>query len=153
MQKHLIRRTFGIIAGQADMIGQLFYARLFALDGNLRGLFKHDMDEQVQKLMRMIAMCVSYLDDDEVFIPAVEELGARHVDYGVRDEYYATVREAFIWALSEGLGTACTPEVKTAWTALYDLIAEVALRGAHAAKGDAPPTARSSTSPAEGRSE
>lgn len=134
LQKHLIRRSFGVIAGQSEMIGQLFYARLFALNPALRALFKHDMNEQVHKLMGMIALCVNYLDDEAALLSTVEELGARHVTYGVRDEYYATVGEALLWALSEGLGTACTPQVHEAWTALYNLMAQTALRGAHAAR-------------------
>lgn len=135
LQKHLIRRSFGVIAGKSDIIGQLFYARLFALNPDLRALFQHDMNEQVNKLMRMIALCVSSLDDEKVFITAVEELGARHVAYHVRDEYYPVVGEALIWALSEGMGTAYTPAVQAAWIALYDLMAQGALRGAQAARG------------------
>lgn len=135
LQKHLIRRSFGVIAGRSEIIGQLFYARLFALDASLRALFQHDMNEQVNKLMRMIALCVSALDDEKLFVKTVEELGARHVSYGVRDEHYAIVGEALIWALSEGLGTAYTHEVQSAWIVLYDLMAQVAIRGAHDVKG------------------
>jgi methyl-accepting chemotaxis protein len=134
LQKHLIRRSFGVIAGRSDIVGQLFYARLFALDADLRELFKHDMNEQVNKLMRMIALCVSFLDDEKMFIVTVEELGARHVTYGVRDEHYAVVGEAMIWALSEGLGADYTRDVQAAWTALYDLMAQAAIRGAQASK-------------------
>src|SRR6266498_257202 len=130
LQKHLIRRSFGVIAGQSEIIGQLFYARLFALNADLRTLFQHDMNEQVNKLMRMIALCVSCLDDETIFISTVEELGARNVAYGVRDEHYAVVGEALIWALSEGLGTAYSLEVQVAWIALYDLMAQVAIQGA-----------------------
>jgi len=138
LQKHLIRRSFGVIAGQSEIIGQLFYARLFVLDADLRALFQHDMNEQVNKLMRMVALCVSYLDDEKTFITTIEELGARHVAYGVRDEYYSVVGEAFIWALSEGLGPAYTLDIQAAWTALYDLMAQVAIRGAHVAKSANP---------------
>ena len=134
LQKHLIRRSFGVIAGRSEIIGQLFYARLFVLDAGLQALFQHDMNEQVNKLMRMVALCVSCLDDEKTFITTIEELGARHVGYGVRDEHYSVVGEAFIWALSEGLGTAYTLDVQAAWTALYDLMAQVAIRGARAAK-------------------
>lgn len=32
----------------------------------------------------------------ETIVPAVEDLGRRHVDYQVKPEYYATVAEALI---------------------------------------------------------
>jgi hemoglobin-like flavoprotein len=131
LQKRLIRRSFGAVAAQPDIAGQLFYARLFSLNPALRDLFKHDMNEQVNKFMRMIALCVSYLDDEALFVSTVEELGVRHISYGTRDEHYAIVGEALIWALSEGLGSLWTPEVRTAWIALYNMMAEVAIRGAH----------------------
>jgi hemoglobin-like flavoprotein len=135
-QKNLIRRSFGIVAGQSEMVGQLFYARLFALDASLRRLFQHDMNEQVNKLMGMIALCVNCLDDEKLFDTTVAELGARHVGYGVQDAHYALVGESLIWALSEGLGAAFTPDVKTAWSTLYDYMAQIAIRGAQAS---APP--------------
>jgi hemoglobin-like flavoprotein len=138
LQKRLIRHSFGVIAGRSEIVGQLFYARLFVLDADLRTLFRHDMNEQVNKLMRMVALCVSSLEDETLFVTTVEELGARHVAYGVRDEHYVIVGEAFIWAMSEGLGAAYTLEVQAAWTALYDLMAQIAIRGAKTAKGAHP---------------
>src|SRR5690606_6493503 len=55
--------------------------------------------------------------------PAVQALGARHVDYGVKDEDYDTVAAAFIYTLEQGLGDVFTDEVKAAWVKVYGVLA------------------------------
>jgi hemoglobin-like flavoprotein len=40
---------------------------------------------------------------------------------------------ALLWTLEQGLGAAFTPEVKTAWTAVYELLAATMLEGAKSA--------------------
>ena len=54
----------------------------------------------------------------------MQDLG-RHGGYGVRDEHYGSVASALLWTLKQGLDEDFTPEVKTAWTATYMLLARV----------------------------
>ena len=56
-------------------------------------------------------------------MPVVEDLGRRHVGYGVMDEHYDTVGAALLWTLEKGLGDAFTTEVREAWTSVYGLLA------------------------------
>ncbi|MFA9474286.1 MAG: globin domain-containing protein [Filomicrobium sp.] len=44
----------------------------------------------------------------------MQDLGRKHVDYGVKDEHYQPVGEALIFTLEKGLGGDFTPEVKDA---------------------------------------
>jgi hemoglobin-like flavoprotein len=53
----------------------------------------------------------------------VEELGRRHVAYGVRRKDYDTVGSALLWTLEVGLGPAFTAEARGAWAAVYSLLA------------------------------
>ena len=55
----------------------------------------------------------------------VADLGRKHVDYGVVDAHYDTVRTALLWTLRQGLGVDFTPEVNAAWTEAYDFLAKV----------------------------
>jgi hemoglobin-like flavoprotein len=41
----------------------------------------------------------------------------------VKDVDYDTVGAALLWTLQQGLGPAFTPEVKSAWTTVYGLLA------------------------------
>ena len=108
------------ISGQAAV---LFYGKLFELDPTLKPLFKGEMGEQGNKLMAMIDTAVNGLSNLDAILPAVQDLGRRHVDYGVTDAHYDTVAEALLWTLEQGLGDAFTNDVKKAWTEAYVLLA------------------------------
>jgi hemoglobin-like flavoprotein len=124
-QQDLVRNSFAAIAPNAAVVAATFYARLFELDPALRPLFKGDMAAQGRKLMAMIATAVSNLHNLGTVIPAVEQLGVRHVGYGVTDQHYDTVASALLWTLEQGLGDAFTPATRAAWTECYITLAGV----------------------------
>lgn len=130
----LVKDSFRKVVPIADQAAALFYARLFELDPSLRPMFRGDMREQGRKLMAMIATAVAALDRLESVVPAVRQLGVRHVDYGVTEEHYATVGAALLWTLEKGLGAEFTPAVKAAWVSTYTLLANTMLDAARSAK-------------------
>jgi hemoglobin-like flavoprotein len=132
-QKNLVQETFAMVLPIADQAAGLFYDRLFEIAPALRDLFSDDIDEQKRKLMAAIKVAVKGLDDPDRLVPVIQDLGRRHQAYGVSDADYATVAEALLWTLEQGLGEAFTPEVKDAWTAVYTLLATVMTEAAHAA--------------------
>jgi hemoglobin-like flavoprotein len=119
----LVRDSFAKLVPIARQAAALFYDRLFSLDPSLRPLFKGDMTEQGRKLMAMIGAAVANLDKLEMIAPAVEDLGRRHVAYGVQPAHYDTVASALLWTLAQGLGEAFTPPVEAAWTEVYTILA------------------------------
>lgn len=119
----LVQKSFAVIAPIADDAAMLFYQRLFEIDPSLKGMFKGDMAEQRRKLMQMLTAAVKGLQRLDRLVPVVEDLGRRHVGYGVTDQHYDTVGAALLWTLEKGLGRAFTPEVREAWTAVYGLLA------------------------------
>lgn len=119
----MIKESWAMVVPIADKAAELFYGKLFEIDPELKPLFKGDMTEQGKKLMRMITLAVGSLDKLEDIVPAVQDLGRRHVDYGVKDEDYDTVAEALIWTLEQGLGDAFTDELKSAWVDTYTILA------------------------------
>ena len=122
-QKALVQNSFQGVAPIADTAAELFYGRLFALDPDLRGLFGTDLRTQGRHLMSTLAVAVRGLDDLGKLVPVVQNLGRRHVGYGVREAHYATVGEALIWTLRQGLGSAFTPDMQAAWAAAYAFLA------------------------------
>jgi len=122
-QAVLVKNSWALVTPIADKAAELFYGKLFEMDPELKSLFKGDMTEQGRKLMAMINTAVNGLDKLEAIVPAVEKLGERHVDYGVKDKDYDTVGGALLWTLEAGLGDAFTPEVKEAWTVVYTVLA------------------------------
>jgi len=122
-EKQLVQESFTKVAPIAEQAAALFYQNLFAKDPSLKPLFKGDMVEQGKKLMKMIATAVNGLDRLEAIVPAVQDLGRKHVAYGVKPEHYDTVGAALIETLSQGLGPAFTPQVKAAWITVYGVLA------------------------------
>jgi len=120
----LVQSTFDRILPISDVAAQIFYDRLFHLDPSLRRLFNGDLRMQGKKLMDAISILVGNLNRPDRIIPGIRALGRRHVAYGVQEEHYTTFREALMWTLEHGLGDAFTPDVRYAWSAVYDLIAD-----------------------------
>ena len=124
-QKNLVQSTFAAIAPIADTAAKLFYTKLFELDPDLKPLFRGNMDEQGRKLMIIIGTAVNGLDVLDEIVPVVEDLGKRHVDYGVKDKDYNTVGTALLWTLEQGLDNKFTADVEEAWTVVYSLLADI----------------------------
>ena len=101
----LIRSSWAAVEPIADTAASLFYARLFELDPAIERLFRRtDMAAQRKILMQTLTVVVKSLDKLDQIVPAVQALGRRHAGYGVRESHYATVGEALLWTLQQGLG-------------------------------------------------
>lgn len=128
----LVRGSWQQVLPIKDAAAQLFYERLFELDPALRALFKGDMAEQGRKLMTMINMVIMSLDNLAPLLGAVEDLGRRHVAYGVTEAHYDTVGSALLWTLDKGLGEQFAPPVEAAWTEAYTTLASAMKQAAYA---------------------
>ncbi len=133
-QKQLVQTSFAKVVPIAETAADLFYARLFALDPTLKPLFKGDMKEQGKKLMRTLGVAVNGLDNLEQIVPTVQDLGRKHVGYGVQSQHYDTVGAALLWTLEQGLGAAFTKETGEAWGAVYTLLANTMKDAAYGAE-------------------
>ena len=121
----LVQQSWKKVAAIAPQAAALFYQNLFEADPRLRSLFKGDMDQQGMKLMQMIGAAVGKLNDLKTLVPILQGLGQRHAGYGVEIAHYQTVGAALLKTLGQGLGEEFTPEVKSAWTSVYGVMAEV----------------------------
>jgi len=104
----LVQNSFNMVVPNLESAAMTFYDRLFDLDRSLRRMF-HGRPQQI--------------------LGAVEELGRRHLTYGVRQEHYATVGAAVLWTLQTGLGDAFTLEVREAWTCAYLFLSSTMQQG------------------------
>jgi hemoglobin-like flavoprotein len=132
----LINRSFEQLARAAEEVAATFYRRLFELDPTLRPLFQHAIVLQGRKFMTMLTVVVHGLDTLDRLLTDVENLGRRHVAYGVSDAHYETVEAALLWAIQDSLGADWTPAVGEAWAAAYRLLAGTMQRAARDVPGD-----------------
>jgi hemoglobin-like flavoprotein len=124
-QVTMVQESFKKVVPIADTAADIFYDRLFEIAPDVRSLFPRDLSEQKKKLIAMLATAVNNLHQVDKIIGAVEDLGKRHVAYGVTAQHYQPVGAALLYTLEKGLGSDFTPPVKTAWTEVYATLAGV----------------------------
>ena len=90
------------------------------------------MVEQGRKLMTMISLVVVSLDNLAPILGAIEDMGRRHVAYGVTAAHYDAVGSALLWTLGKGLGDAFTQPVEAAWLDAYTTLASAMKQAAYA---------------------
>lgn len=129
----LVQQSWAKVAPIAPQAAALFYTNLFERDPQLQSLFTGNMTAQGAKLMQMISAAVARLDQPDVLLPILQQLGVRHKDYGVKDAHYSTVGAALLQTLEQGLGDDFTPDVRQAWTDVYGVMAETMMAAAHKA--------------------
>ena len=130
--KQIVSETFPLIREIAIPVSLLFYGRLFDVEPSLRQLFKIDMKQQSKKFVAMLEAIVESVDDWETIVPALRELGQRHVAYGVKEQHYNTLCSALIWAFGQALQPGFDNEVRAAWTAVIRAVNEQMKIGAAA---------------------
>jgi len=129
-QIELVQSSFNLVVPILEPATMMFYDRLFQLDPSLRPMFRIPQAEQARKLGHVLTVVVKGLSRPEQILPAVEELGRRHANYGVQPEHYATVGAALLWTLQAGLGEAFTAEVHDAWSSAYHLLSSTMQKAA-----------------------
>ena len=122
----LVQDSFSKVLPIADQAMIILYDQLFSINPSLQSLFPSDpskMGNQRNKLKGMLAAAVAGLSNLDKLVPILQNLGKRHVDYGVTAAHYSDVGAALLNTLEAGLGKDFTPEVKQAWTAVYTVMA------------------------------
>lgn len=131
----LLETSFDLVAPRGDELMDIFYARLFAAAPAVQPLFAGtDLQRQKSMLLGALVLVRKSLRNLDRIVPALRELGARHVAYGAEEAHYAVVGQVLIASLAEVAGDAWEPRHEAAWGAAYGLIAAVMLEGAAAAE-------------------
>ena len=137
-QKMLIQKTWSQVVPIADQAAAIFYQRLFEIDPSTRPLFNTtDMAQQRKKLLQILGVAVSSLNNLGALSKTVEDLGRRHAGYGVKDAHYDAVGVALLWTLEQGLGDAWTPDAAAAWKEVYGILSSIMRQAQHEATAKA----------------
>src|SRR4051812_46397147 len=90
-QIFLVQSSFGLLdAASTKTLLDLFYEKLFELDPRLEKLFNNThMEEQKKKLGELITVGITTLNNFPKEVQqALQNLGKRHVKYGVTEQDY-----------------------------------------------------------------
>lgn len=127
----LIQQTMTEISPVADKVTSYFYALLFVRHPHLRPLFPAAMDTQRDRLLKALMTASEHIDNTEVLLAYLQNLGRGHRKYGTRPEHYPAVGECLIGALSK-YASAWDGETEAAWVRAYTTISQVMIDAAAA---------------------
>jgi hemoglobin-like flavoprotein len=113
-----------------------FYSRLFEAAPGVRALFPKDMKKQKTMLLAVLVLLRKSLRDLDSIVPKLRDLGARHVAYGAKPEYYPVVGESLIGAMAAIAGGGWKWEYEQAWAAAFEVVAATMLEGAAQAEAE-----------------
>jgi hemoglobin-like flavoprotein len=130
MDPQRLKENFALVGAKGEDVAAFFYADLFGRNPGLRGLFPADMSRQHQKLLDALAHIVSKVDDAARLVPFLQDLGRRHVVYGVGPEHYAEVGGSLLATLEHFSGPAWTEELRQDWATAYGLVSQVMVEAA-----------------------
>lgn len=126
-----IRQNWANAILARDIVGELFYEKLFQIAPNARSLFPKSMDDQGRKLVQTLSWIVDHLDQPEELGASAEALAMRHLAYGVLPDDYDAVGAALIATLRTGLGDSFSKEDEAAWTRVYDGLSKQMITAAY----------------------
>ncbi|MEU6514551.1 globin domain-containing protein [Streptomyces sp. NPDC046978] len=134
----LIRRTMAEVGPIADKVTSYFYALLFVRHPDLRPLFPAAMDTQRDRLLKALLTAAEHMDNTEVLVAYLQNLGRGHRKYGTRPEHYPAVGECLIGALSKYAPAIWDERTEAAWVRAYTTISQVMIDAAAADELRAP---------------
>lgn len=124
-QIQLVKKSWSIFRDiDPQLVGDVFYSRLFLKAPALKKMFPTSMREQYKKLTDMLSMIVSRLERMDELTGEIKDLAIRHTQYGVKPWHFELVGEALLWTLEKGSGKDWTHELKEAWTTCYTILAD-----------------------------
>lgn len=134
LQIQMIRSSWEKVTPNKKHHGQLLFHRLFDIAPELKDLFpfgddftKPQFTTHALNVMNAVDFTVRHLDNPDVLIPKLKELGKMHAVFELTVKEFQYVGEALIWVLATGLGDSFTPELKRAWGSAYAIITDVML--------------------------
>ena len=130
VQGELLETSFQTIVLHGEAFVTAFYERLFTRFPETRAFFAAtDMSVQRKKLQQSLAMIVEHMQHPEVLGGMLQELGQRHVTYGVRPEHYPLVGEVLLETFADFLGKNWTQAHHDAWVKGFEAVSSLMLQG------------------------
>jgi len=114
-----------------EIIGDVFYAKLFIESPQLKPLFKSSVEEQSRKFITILNLIIARLENMEGLHETIRELAIRHKHYGVKTFHYEPVGYALLWTIETALGADWTETVGKAWAKCYTTLASVMIEATH----------------------
>lgn len=126
-----IRQNWASAILAREIVGKLFYEKLFQIAPDTRPLFPESLDEQGRKLVQTLSWIVDHLDQPDDLAAGAEALAVRHLAYGVTPDHYDAVGSALVATLRTGLGDSFSGEDEAAWVRIYGGLSQKMITAAY----------------------
>ena len=124
----IIKSTVPALQAHGLDITTHFYKTMFENNPEVKPYFNMDRQkngEQPKALATTVLAAAKNIDNLEALLPAVQKIGNRHVEVGIKPEHYPIIGKNLLIAIKDVLKDAATDEVLEAWGKAYEEIAKV----------------------------
>jgi serine/threonine protein kinase/hemoglobin-like flavoprotein len=133
----IVAESFARVARRVDEFFAAVYEELFRVDPTLRALFPVDLTEQRGKLAVTFRLAVESLRNPERLVPVLEDLGRRHVGYGVATRQLRVLGAVLLTCLERFEGPAWSDRLRVAWEHAYGAMSSAMEQGMLSVRGAA----------------
>lgn len=121
----IVKKSWRKLQGiNPELLGDVFYTKLFLLNPSLERMFKTPKEIQSKKLIDMFHSIVLNLENLDGLSDEIEKMGNSHKGYGAKPKHYDSVGNALIWTLANALQKDWNDDVEKAWITCYTILAE-----------------------------
>ena len=124
----IIKATIPALQTHGLEITTHFYKTMFENNPEVKPYFNMDKQksgEQPKALATAVLAAAKNIENLEAILPAVQKIGQRHVEVGIKPEHYPIIGKNLLIAIKDVLKDASTDEVMEAWGKAYEEIAKV----------------------------
>ncbi len=126
----ILEDSFAALAPRGEELVDRFYTELFRRHPEVKPMFANTtIDIQKRKLLESLKLVIDNLNDPEKLSGALQNLGARHQNYGALEGHYDAVAGVLLSVMKEMAGDLWTSEISGAWMAALTDIKEIMLSG------------------------
>ncbi|PNK60081.1 globin domain-containing protein [Psychrobacter sp. FDAARGOS_221] len=127
----VVKATVPVLEEHGNTITTVFYKNMFAEHPELLDIFNETnqkLGRQQTALATTVLAAAKHLENLEVLLPQVMQIGHKHRALQIKPEHYPIVGQHLLGAIKEVLGDAATDEIINAWAEAYDEIASVFIK-------------------------
>ncbi|EFY84216.1 hypothetical protein J3459_018659 [Metarhizium acridum] len=124
----IVKSTAPIIKEHGRAITDAFYTNLLSVHPELKNYFSlrnQQTGAQQLALANAVFAYAAYIDDLGKLGEAVERIAQKHASLFIKPEHYPIVGQFLVEAFVQILGSAVTEEIKDAWIAAYQQLANI----------------------------
>lgn len=124
----IVKSTVPVLEKHGTDITTVFYKNIFAEHPELLDIFNETnqkLGRQQTALATTVLAAAKHLENLEILLPQVMQIGHKHRALEIQPEHYPIVGKHLLQGIKEVLGDAATDDIINAWAEAYDEIANV----------------------------